>query len=290
MKKNILLVLRIIIGLIFIISAYTKLITPGIIEIILVDHGIAANREVAAIFVRILIALEFSLGILFFQQYLLKRVVIPASLIFLTGFTVYLVYTGYILGDTQNCGCFGTTIEMSPLESIIKNIFLIAAIVWLFINTGKDSKGFVLPLAMIVIPVGLVFLIAPIKTIDNFKFAEYTEFVGRGRVDLSEGDKLLAVYNTECDHCQDLAKEISSLKKNSEHFPEFYALLFTEGDVSVDSFKTITGFDFPYYMINVSSFFDLIGTSPPRIYWLENGRVKEIWDKDFLERIRRFLQ
>ena len=288
MKKNILLGIRIVIGLVFIISAYTKLIAPGIIEIILVDHGLAANRETAAVLVRILIGLEFALGILFFQPYLLKRIVIPASLIFLAGFTFYLVYTGYILGDTQNCGCFGTAIEMSPLESIIKNVFLMVAVVWLFINTGRDRKGYLLPLAMFVVPIVLVFLMSPIKSVDNFKFAEYTNFIGKGRVDLSEGDKLLAIYNTECDHCQELAKEISSLKKSGKHFPEFYVLLFSEGDVSVDSFKTVTGFDFPYRMIDVQTFFNLIGTSPPRIYWLENGKVKEIWDKDFLERIKVF--
>ena len=128
-----------------------------------------------------------------------------------------------------------------------------------------------MPLAAVIISIVVVFLVSPIKSVNNFKFAEYTSFEGKGRVDLSEGDKLLAIYNTECDHCQELAKAISSLEKNTNHFPEFYALLFSEGDVSID----------------VQTFFDLIGTSPPRIYWLENGKVKEVWDKEFLEHIKR---
>jgi uncharacterized membrane protein YphA (DoxX/SURF4 family) len=68
MKEKISIILRIILGLVFILSAYSKLIAPGIVEIIIVDHGLAPSREVAAILVRILIGLEFALGVLFFQK------------------------------------------------------------------------------------------------------------------------------------------------------------------------------------------------------------------------------
>jgi hypothetical protein len=37
----------------------------------------------------------------------------------------------------------------------------------------------------------------------------------------------------------------------------------------------------PYAFINVNTFFDLIGDSPPRIYYLKNGVVAKIWDKEF---------
>jgi hypothetical protein len=41
----------------------------------------------------------------------------------------------------------------------------------------------------------------------------------------------------------------------------------------------------PYAFIEVNTFFDLIGDSPPRIYYLNNGVVAEIWDKEFSKSI-----
>lgn len=286
MKKNIGVLLCYAVGIVFIISAYSKLIAPGIVEIILVDHGLASSRETAAVFVRVLIGLEFALGFLFFQKNYIKKLIIPAALIFLFVFTVYLIYTGYILGDKQNCGCFGTMIEMSPLQSIIKNIILIAVLITIQKLNPSDSKKNILPILILVIPIAGIFLISPLRSVKDYKFSNYTNFKGKGRVDLTQGNKLVAIYNTECDHCQATAQEIEKLAYNSKNFPEINALIFSEGTVSIDSFKTITGFNFPYKEISANEFFDLIGQAPPRIYWLENGSIKKVWDKDFLKNIK----
>jgi hypothetical protein len=32
-------------------------------------------------------------------------------------------------------------------------------------------------------------------------------------------------------------------------------------------------------MIDMNTFFDVIGSAPPRIYWIEDGVVKQFWDK-----------
>ncbi|MBA4406936.1 hypothetical protein C0389_06650 [bacterium] len=284
MKSKISLALRIILGALFIVSAYSKFISLGLIEIILVDHGIVSTRETAAILVRILIGFEFALGILFFQPFSLKRFVIPVSSLFLAGFTIYLAYTGFILKDTQNCGCFGEMIEMSPVESILKNTVLLGLLVLLFKLCDEKKNYFVMPI-ITAIAIATVFIGVPLKSQKDIKFVQYTNFVGQGRIDLSQGDKLITIMNTECDHCQFLAKDLAGMKKKMEWFPEMYTLFFSEGNISVDSFKVITNYDLPYRVIEVKEFFSLIGQSPPRIYWLRDGVVKEIWDKDFLKSI-----
>ena len=285
MKNKITLLLRVLIGIVFIFSAYSKLIAPGIVEIILVDHGLAASRESAGFIVRILISLELALGLLFFQPFSLKRIVIPVSLLFLIGFTAYLGYTGFILHDSQNCGCFGEMIKMSPLESIIKNVLLMVLLAVLFRRSEEKKNYFVVPMVILATFI-IVFAVSQVKSYKDFKFAKYTNFVGAGRVDLSHGDKLIAVFNTECDHCQNLAKELSGLKKKAGWSSNLYALLFSEGTISADSFKVITNFNYPYRMITMNEFLDLIGQSPPRIYWLRNGSVKEFWDTDFTNHIK----
>ena len=285
MKSKIELALRVFLGIVFLISAYSKFISPGIVEIILVDQGLVATRDIAALIVRTLIAIEFTLGVLFFQPYSLKKIVIPISFLFLVMFTGYLVYTGFILRDTQNCGCFGEMIKMSPIESIIKNIVLIILLFILYKVVVERENKYVAA-DIVLLSVTSIFLMLPIPNQKEFKFSKYTYFEDKGRTDLSYGDKLIAVLNTECDHCQVLAKELAILKKNSANLPEVYTLFFTEGNVSVDSFKVLTGFQFPYRMIEVNEFFSLIGQSPPRIYWLQNGITKEMWDKNIFDEVK----
>ncbi|MCX7797750.1 MAG: hypothetical protein N2249_03905 [Melioribacter sp.] len=277
---------RILIGIIFIFSAYTKLVSPGIVEIILVDHNIFSTREIAGFFVRVLIGIEFAIGTLFILNIEVKRFVIPISIIFLFLFTAYLVYSGYVLGDKQNCGCFGEVITMSPFESMIKNVCLLILIFFLYKSEKKEQKkNFYIPIAItIAITIG-IFIVSPIKSVKNFKFSQYTFFEGKGRVDLTEGEKFIVILNTGCEHCQELAKELATFKFNPKISSKIYALVYTEDNISIDSFKTLTKFDYPYYKIDLVSFFDLIGKSPPRIYWLKNGTIKEVWDSNFVKNI-----
>lgn len=284
MKPKLALLLRFILGAVFLFSAYAKFTSPGLTEIILVDQGIVSARETAAIIVRVLIGLEFALGILLILPYSLETIVIPVAILFLIIFTGYLVYTGFILKDTQNCGCFGEMIKMSPVESIIKNIVLIAALILLFKFTNEKKKHFIAPTVAVICTTS-VFVFLPVNSQKEFKFANYMNFEGEGRVDLSSGEKLLVILNLECDHCQTLAKELSEMKNQNNKLPKLYALLFKEGNVTVDSFKAITKFNFPYHMIGINEFLNLIGQSPPRIFWLKNGKIKEIWDKDFQKKI-----
>ncbi len=285
-NRNItILFLRFFLGSVFIFSAYSKLFSPGIVEIILIDNGIIPTRDIAALLVRILIGFELSIGLLFFQPFFLKKLVLPVSFLFLGALTLYLGYAGFILKDTQNCGCFGEIIKMPPLESIIKNIVLMVFIIFLYRTPSVQKRNYFILPVIAVISALIVFVAAPIKFQKDFKFSLYTNFEGKGRVDLSSGENMIVVLNLECDHCQQLAKDLSQLKRKMKWFPHLYALLFIEGRISVDSFKTITDFYFPYYIIGAQEFFDLIGQAPPRIYYLKDGAVKEVWDNNFTTNI-----
>ncbi len=273
--------LQIIIGVLFLFSAYSKLISPGIFEILLIDNGIFDHRETAAFFTRLLIGSELALGLLVLQPNFLKKVIIPVIIGLLVIFTIHLSYAGFILGDTENCGCFGELIQMSPVESILKNLISIGLAIGLFRLIKTDKKSWALPLVIAIASFAFVFTVAPIKNIKDFKFSKYRYFEGKGRIDLNKGDKLLAVFNLDCEHCQETAATIAELQKDGVMLPETYALFYEEGQFTVDDFNAITQSNFPYIKIDVNAFFDLIGAAPPRIYWLQNGEVREIWDENF---------
>jgi hypothetical protein len=282
-NTNIKILLQIILSITFLLSAYSKIIAPGSVEVILIDQGIVSSRELAAYIVRIFIAFEFAIGILFLTPYYLKRFTIPLTWILLIVFTGYLVYSGIVLGEEENCGCFGDLIKMSPIESIIKNIIIAALSVILFRKINDERRKMFIPPIVLLASFLMVFIFSPLRNVKDFQFGKYINFEGAGRVDLSDGNKLLAVFSFDCEHCQHTAKDIAKLKRTFMEIPEVYALFFSEGGITIDSFRAVTNSNFPYHMIDHADFFELIGSTPPRIYWLKDGKVEKYWDDQFVK-------
>ena len=127
-----------------------------------------------------------------------------------------------------------------------------------------------------------IWFIIPIPDNSDFPFKKFSNFESIGRVDLSEKNGLVAIFNLDCEHCQDAAKEISTLKKELNQFPNVFVLFYKEGSTSVEEFEKITETKFPYVLIDVNDFFDLIGNSPPRIYQIEKGQVKRVESLAFI--------
>ena len=69
-----------------------------------------------------------------------------------------------------------------------------------------------------------------------------------------------------------------------------YALYFIEGETTVEQFEQMTNSAFPYAEIDVNTFFDLIGESPPRVYILNDGEVDAVLDKDIALKIENRYQ
>ncbi len=282
--KQIEIFFKIILSVVFIFSAISKLIAPGLFEITILNQGIIESREVAAYLGRFLIAIELFIGIAILQSNYLKQIVLPTTLLTLIGFTGLLSYS-YFLGDTNNCGCFGELIKMSPFEAILKNIVLIIIGVFLFLRRKTKVEKLYIPTFILFLSYAVVFIVAPIKSYDNLTFSKYTNFDNGERVDLTEGDKIVAIFFIDCEHCIETAKEIVNLEKETTKFSNFYLLFSGEETDSVKHFIDQTNIEHPYLRIPIEEFFDLIGSAPPRIYWLQEGEVKEYWDDNFRENL-----
>ena len=100
---------------------------------------------------------------------------------------------------------------------------------------------------------------------------------------------MIAILNLDCEHCQELSEELGKLQKENL-LPDTYALYFKEGETTVELFEQMTNSAFPYAEIDVNTFFDLIGESPPRVYILNNGNVDAILDKDIAKEIEKRYQ
>ena len=134
-----------------------------------------------------------------------------------------------------------------------------------------------------------MWFLLPIPNQSEFPTTSFTNFEYTGRTDLAAGEKLIAVLNLDCEHCQELAVDLGDLWLGGT-LPATYVLYFKEGDTTVEQFELLTNSQFPYAEIDVNTFFDLIGDSPPRMYHLVEGKIENVWDEDITENIELFFQ
>lgn len=279
------LTLRLLLAGVFLFSALSKLPGVGLFEIAIVDQGLATTRAQAAYPARLMIAFELFLGLALLLPFYLKRAILPLAMATFVGFIALQSYQLTLGEQTQDCGCFGELLPMSSAESLVKNVILLGLSLWLFKITPEEKRRPAVPALLALGSLIAVLMLAPMRENYEGNFAQYTQFEKAGRVDLTRGDKLVAVFNAECEHCQETAQTLDELTKKIAALPPIYVLMFSEHDSAVSVFSEKTHTHYPYHLITVNEFFDLIGDSPPRVYWLQEGRIKARWDDQFDENI-----
>ena len=287
-KKIIAILLSIGLGLVFIYSGYTKLL-PVIetFEFTFVDIGIA-NWYTAPVIARLLIGLEFFLGLLLILNYNLKKFTLPFTIGLLLFFIIYLTVQIFTSGNHGNCGCFGEHLKMTPLQAIIKNLVMIAAcLVVYFLFDGWKLKYNKLVLSFIFVTVVIVpFIVNPIdyaytsNNLDekiNYPLElellyepEDTAKVEIPKIDLRKGKHVVSFISLTCPHCRVAAKKFRLIKKNNPAISIYFLL---NGDKkNYKEFIEDTHADnIPSSYCLGKTFVYLAGTTLPRIYYLDNG-------------------
>ena len=170
-KKYLPWTIRIIISVLFLISAVAKLYPSPYFAISTFEvkqlYPMGFSEDVAVFFSRILIGIELALGILLLQSNYLRRIIIPATILMLVFFTAHLtIDTIQNGGNSGNCGCFGSLLPMTPIEAIIKNVVAIILLV-IYLNivpkiTNEKSNFWVLTTITFASILAL-FMLAPIQ-------------------------------------------------------------------------------------------------------------------------------
>lgn len=168
-KKNISWSIRIVVALLFLVSAIAKLYPSPYFAISTFEvkqlYTLGFSDSLAPYFSRILIGIEFALGFLLLSNNFLKRITIPATVGLLSVFIIHLSYVTFLSGgNSGNCGCFGELIPMTPIEAIIKNIIAVGLLIWLCKISENDKKSNIWMLTSITLACILgLFMLAPMK-------------------------------------------------------------------------------------------------------------------------------
>jgi hypothetical protein len=278
------------IGSVFIYSGYTKLL-PLIetFEFTFVDIGIA-GWYTAPVIARLLIGLEFFLGVLLVANFRLRRFTLPLTAVLLAVFIVYLIAQIVINGNSGNCGCFGEHLPMTPLQAVIKNIVLLfcCAFVYRFSN-GWDNRYGALILTLILMPaIMLPFVINPVDytytsnnmseevnyklDLDALYHPEDTTKVEVPRTELRKGKHVIAFLSLTCVHCRVAAKKFRLIKKNNPALP-IYFVLNGDREKYAEFAADTKAYDIPYSYCLGKTFINLASASLPRIYYTDNSIV-----------------
>lgn len=168
-KKNLYLSLRILLSLLFLVSAVAKLYPSPNLALATFEvkqlYTMGFSEGAAAYFSRTLIGCEFALGFLLLQPHYLKRLVIPASFLMLLVFSIHLTYSIVSGSGRENCGCFGTLLPMTPLQALIKNIIAMGMLGYLFMVLDKtaDRLNFFVLTTVTFASVLFVYLVGPLS-------------------------------------------------------------------------------------------------------------------------------
>jgi hypothetical protein len=283
-------ILSVLTGLVFLYSAYSKLL-PIIetFEFTFVDLGVA-NWYSAPVFARLLIGLELFTGTLLIICYRLRTFTLPLTIGILVFFTIYLCVLMAVSGNSGNCGCFGEHLRMTPLQGILKNILMIgAAVVIYLLQPGWTTRRHFLFIFLLAIPcAGLPFILNPVDYsytsnnldekvnypigIDLLYQHHDSVKVEKPKVELRQGKHVVAFLSLSCGHCRVAAKKFRLIKKENPSLPIYFVL---NGDsLKYKEFIADTkATNIPSSFCGAKVFVQLAGSHLPRIYYLDNGIV-----------------
>ncbi len=128
-------VLKILVGMMFIISAVSKFITIDSFEMYIFSFGLFP-LGISFYVARFVLAFELILGASLISHRN-HRFAVLMSLLFLLCFVVFLTYA-HLVGRTDSCHCFGEMLPFDPVQSILKNAVLVILLLFVYKFTPAD--------------------------------------------------------------------------------------------------------------------------------------------------------
>ena len=290
--KNITLIARILISALFLLSAVAKLYpTPlyGITKVFeegqLIPMGFSS--DFAPIISRLLIGFEFFIAFAILQSHYIKKLILPSTILLITIFSIDLSIDVFG-GVDENCGCFGQLIPMTPAEALIKNIFTLLILFFIYKNVSdREKSNFLLLFNGYLIISVLMFALLPIATNSSTKqvssFSSYVE----EDFDINTGKKVLCFFDAGCDHCMDAAKSLAEFSSQIQSFADVHIIFSDTEEEKIPEFLKYTGGDFSYQVMQfynpddeINSYLEVLGFEyeNPVVIYYNNGNQMRFYD------------
>lgn len=278
-KYKIKYIVKIILGLIFCISAIMKLMSIDEFELYIFSFGLI-NFDLSSFAARCLIGFEFILGICLISN-VYHKIIKWTTLITLILFSVFLIWRLY-LSDNSNGHCFGDFINLNPKESLIKNVvfFILLFLTWNMPQKRVRFRNQIIIISSI-ITFSAIFIYSPpnlfyksVDDTDTVKPELLVEAIEDS--DLTSGKYIICFYSTGCKFCKRCASKISSIINRQNIDLSFFHIYFVGNNKEkINAFFKEYSDDLkiPYSTLAPNAFFPIINGSMPTIIFVDNGKL-----------------
>ena len=256
-KNQLLLALRVLISALFLLSVFAKLYpTPmyGITKIFeqgqLIPMGF--SESLAPYFSRFIIGAELFLAITILFNNYLKKIIVPLAFIMITIFSIHL--STQIFGNSENCGCFGDLIPMTPLEAFIKNILTLIVLAFIYKKTDDISGNLPNLMVLFLLISTIIFAFLPISSQSKSVGKSFISFVENEEFKSLEEKKILCFFDAGCEHCQYTARSLDSLSNLTDDFPAIHIIFSDSEAYNIPSFFEFTGSEYPYQVLPFANY------------------------------------
>ncbi len=274
---------RIIVGLFFIFSAYTKLFPIDEFEQYIFGHKYI-GVETASLLAVGIISAELILGLFFLFNIKIRSTSYTTLgvLIIFSGYLTYLL----IKEPESNCYCLGADYELSPLHSILKNLLLSALVIFIALKKTQNRLKFqnILFILLLIIGIATPILLSPPdfivknrysihledKNINISELAVYDSLETKTKI--NEGNKILCFFSHKCTYCEKTAKKLSMIAEK-ENIKEGIVLIFYETDNVKEGWTLSDSLQFKQLTIPKEQFFKYSGKRLPAVFYTQNGKL-----------------
>lgn len=287
------------IGCLFIAAAFLKLFSIDEFEIYIYSFDIFDFLTTTFI-ARLLIAGELILGIfLIFRIY--YEFTLRITFLTLILFTLFLTYVAIFRND-DNCHCFGELIELSPIESIIKNVIVM---IFLLSQRIKESTNRRVCGSLLIVTSTLliVFIISPPDAIYNKIYSSEKEISSRelynafddivkinfendtitldstAIFNINDGRQMIAMVSAGCKYCKLGVKKLSMMMDNEESDIDDVDIFIWGSPEGIVDFReeTLTE-DYQYWHIMPNKAIDITYGRFPIFILMEGNEIVKVGD------------
>lgn len=303
-KRTIGIVARIIIGLVFVVSALTKYLSIEAVDMFLFEHKLF-SWDMTQFVTRFIIGFECFIGLSLVIG-LCQKQVRWLTIGTLLAFTLYVIVKPLLFDvSSENCHCFGDVLILSDTQTIFKNVILLALSFFMFWQNGLRKKyAKWLLLAFFVLSTATVYTIKPPDVIvyslydksaalDMEKFEILLQEEALSDLDIKEGEKVLCLYSTACKYCKRTAIKLNVMIERHDLETDDFVVAFWGKEKNITKFYNETQVvKLPTAIVPPDVFLSATKGKQPIIVLLDNGKVVDVYrsitldeDKivDFLE-------
>ncbi len=275
--------LKVLLGLVFVVSAVLKLFDMDKFEIYIYSyHFFSLNASFMVARLAIILELVLGIGLI---SHCLHKLMWWGSIAMLAGYSLLLIYAMY-LGRTDSCHCFGDFLQLDPKQSLVKNGVLMLLFLPIYrMESWKTPFRWLLLCLTVMVSTIAVFVISPPDNLtsnsdpeQNLQLELFNEMLDDAPLDalnLREGKHVICFFSTSCEYCQMAAHKLSLMQQFYGFPKENITYLFMGNEESIAKFYEESG-SAQYRDVLYSDVVRLlkaINGNFPTLVFLEDGEV-----------------